>query len=60
MVFPNFEKEFTIHVDASQVAVDGTLTQEDGEGRTRVIAYNSKKMTPAEQNYTTNDRELLA
>lgn len=60
LVSPNWNKKFTLHVDASQVAVGGTLTQEDDEGRTRVISYTSKKMTPAEQNYTTNDRELLA
>lgn len=60
LVSPNWEKPFTLHVDASQFAVGGFLTQEDDERRTIVIAYNSKKLTAEEQNYTANDRELLA
>lgn len=50
LVAPNWEKSFMLHVDASQFAVGGTLTQEDGEGRIRVIAYTSKKLSPAERN----------
>ena len=37
----------------------GTLTQLDADGRDRVIAFFSKKLSLAEQNYTANDRELL-
>ena len=31
----------------------------DDSGKDRVIAFFSKKVTPAEQNHTTNDKELL-
>ncbi len=37
----------------------GTLTQLDDEGRDRVIVYFSKKLSPAERDYTANDQELL-
>jgi len=59
LVAPDWNKPFRGHVDASNMAVGGTLTQLDGNGRDRVIAFFSKKLAPAEQNYTANDRELL-
>lgn len=37
-----------------------TLTQIHDAGRDRVIAYTSKKLTAAEQNYTANEGERLA
>lgn len=57
---PDWLKSFKLHVDASQFAVEGTLTQENDEGCVRVIAYTSKMMTPVEQNYTANDRGFIA
>lgn len=59
LVSPDWEKPFRGHVDASQTAVGGTLTQLDENGRDRVIAFFSKKFSDAEANYTANDRELL-
>ena len=35
------------------------MTQLDANGRDRVIAFYSKKLSDAEANYTANDRELL-
>lgn len=49
LIAPNWEASFTIHVDSSEFSVGGTLTQNDTEGRIRVIAYTSKKLTPAEK-----------
>lgn len=60
LVPPDWARPFRVHIDASQFAVGATLTQVDDEGRDRVIAFTSKKLTAAEQNYTANDRELLA
>ena len=37
----------------------GTLTQLDDDGRDRVIAFYSKKLSPTEADYTANDRKLL-
>lgn len=58
-VAPNWVKPFTFHVGTSQFAVGGTMTQEDEYLRTRVIAYTSKQMTPAEQIYTASDKKLV-
>ncbi len=59
LVSPDLEKPFRGHIDASSTAVGGTLRQLDDSGKDRVIALFSKKWSPAEQKYTTNDRELL-
>lgn len=59
LVAPDWKNPFRGHVDASEFAVGGTLTQLDESGKDRVIAFFSKKLSPAEQNYTANDRELL-
>ena len=59
LVGPDWEKTFRGHIDASTEAVGGTLTQLDNDGKDRVIAFFSKKLSPAEQNYSANDRELL-
>lgn len=60
LVAPDWSKPFRGHVDASQTAIGGTLTQRDENGMDRVISFYSKKLSPAEMNYTANDRELLA
>ena len=57
---PRWDRDFTCHTDASQFAVGATLTQKDEEGKTRVIAYFSRRLNKAEENYSANDRELLA
>jgi transposase InsO family protein len=50
---------FILQTDASEVGVGAVLYQEQ-EGKKRVIAYHSRKLNPAEQNYPVHDRELLA
>lgn len=59
LVAPDWSKLFRCHMDACQVSVGGTLTQLDENGRERVIAYFSKRLSKAEEGYTANDRELL-
>ena len=59
LVPPDWKKPFRGHIDASESAVGGTLTQLDDDGNERAIAFFSKKLSQAEQNYTANDRELL-
>ena len=59
LVSPDWKKPFRCHIDASQIAVGGTLTQLDDNGKERVIAFFSKKLSPTESGYTANDRELL-
>ena len=59
LIPPSWNKPFRGHIDASETAVGGTLTQLDNEGMDRVIAFFSRKLSPAEENYSANDRELL-
>ena len=59
LVAPDWKKPFRGHVDASQLAVGGTLTQLDRNGKDRVVSFFSKKLTSTEADYTANDRELL-
>ena len=59
LVAPRWSEPFFVYTDASHLAVGATLTQKDADGRDRVIAYMSRKLNSAEQNYTANDRELL-
>lgn len=57
---PDWKKPFKGHIDASQLAVGGTLTQMDEDDLEHPVAFHSKKLSPAEANYSANDRELLA
>ena len=52
---PDFTKPFTVETDASDYALGGILSQEG-----RPVAYESRTLTPAEQNYGTPDKECLA
>lgn len=49
-----------IETDASNFVVAGILSQEDDEGRLHPVAYYSKRLEGAENNYPIYDRELLA
>ena len=59
LVSPDWSKHFRCHIDASQTAVGGTLTQLDENGRDRVIAIYFKKLSLTESVYIASDRELL-
>lgn len=51
-------KPVQIETDASDRAIGACLTQEF-DGKRHTIAYYSRKMSPAEQNYDIHDKELL-
>ena len=51
----NTKKPVTIQVDASGKGLGATLIQDDGP-----VAFASKALTPTEQRYANNERELLA
>jgi hypothetical protein len=53
-------KPITLSTDASDFVIAGTLNQFDGFSILRSSSFYSRKCTPAEQNYDTYDRELLA
>jgi hypothetical protein len=54
------EKPITLQTDASVFAIAGFLNQFDGFGVLRPTAFYSRNCSPAEQNYDTYDRQLLA
>ena len=59
LAWPDFSKTFTVHADSSQYAIGAALTQEHEDGE-HPIVHISKVITPAEKNYSTTDREMLA
>lgn len=57
---PDFDKEFVIQCDASQVGVGGVLFQCDEQGKEHPFAYVSQKLNKAQNNYTVTELECLA
>jgi hypothetical protein len=49
-----------VEADASDYVTAGVLSQYDVDGTLRPVAYYSKRMNPAENNYEIYDKELLA
>ncbi|KAL4101311.1 hypothetical protein QTP88_021331 [Uroleucon formosanum] len=57
--YPNFEEPFILTTDASQYAIGSIISQ--GEiGHDLPIAYASRTLNKAEQNYSTTEKELLS
>ena len=54
------DKEIRIETDASDLAIGACLCQLRPTGKWQPVAYHSRKMSPAEQNYDIHDKELLA
>jgi hypothetical protein len=60
LVFPDWNKEFHVHVDASSIAL-GVVMAQSGEGEIDHLLYFSRrKLSTTEINYTTTKREGLA
>lgn len=57
---PDFEKPFSVHCDASNYGIAGTLTQVSDDGVEHPIAYASRSLNKAERNYSVTEREALA
>jgi len=53
-------KPVIIETDASDFAIGAILSQRDAENRLHLVAFHSRKFTPAEINYEIHDKELLA
>jgi len=56
----DFSKPFFIHCDASKTGVGGVLVQLSDEGDECPIAFVSKKLNKAQQNYSVTEQECLA
>ena len=55
LTYPQFDKPFEIHTDASKVQLGACISQEG-----KPIAFYSRKLNPAQTRYTTTERELLS
>lgn len=56
---PDQRRPFILMCDASDIAIGAILQQPFHDGE-HPVAYASRKLTPAEQNYSARDKELLA
>jgi hypothetical protein len=60
LVFPDWSKEFHVHVDASSISLGAVLAQ-PGEGEIdHPLSFSSRKISTAEVNYITTEQEGLA
>ncbi len=57
LAFPNFEKDFILYTNASGFGIGDVFMQKDSVGRHRVLAYASRLLNKAEQNYDVTKRE---
>jgi hypothetical protein len=55
LAYPQFNKKFVIHTDASHTQLGVVISQ-----RGKPIAFYSRKLNPAQTQYTTTERELLS
>ena len=56
---PDYSRPFLVRCDASMHAIGQVLSQGEGKAE-RVVAYESRKLNPAESRYPTHDQELLS
>ena len=59
LAYPNSNDMFILDMDASDTAIGAELLQLQ-EGEEKVISYGSFSLTPAQRNYCTTQKELLA
>ena len=58
--YPNYEKPFILHTDASLEGLGAVLYQEDDKGIKKVISYASRSLSKSEKNYPAHKLEFLA
>ena len=60
LMAPNFDKQFKLYVDASDIGMGTFLLQEDSVGVDHPVCYYSKKFDCHQRNYSTMEMEILA
>jgi hypothetical protein len=60
LVFPDWSKEFHLHVDAYAIALGVVLTQPREGDIDHPITFTRRKLSYLEKNYNTTEREGLA
>ncbi len=59
LTLPDFEKQFIIESDASNIGIEGILKQ-NGKDKELIVRHTSRTLKGAEKNYSTIEKELLA
>ena len=59
LMAPDFDKPFTLVIDASDVAVGSVLVQDDKEGTDHPLSFYSKKLNIHQKWYSTVEKEML-
>ena len=60
LAHPDPQRQWTVQTDASGVAIGGVLSQQQGDGTVRPVAFWSYKLNSAERDYSATERELMA
>jgi len=60
LIAPDFQKQFKLTIDASDVGCGGVLMQKGDDGIDHPISYFSKKFDKHQRNYSTIEKECLA
>lgn len=60
LIYPDYRKPFTLHVDACRRGLGAVLYQEQADKKLHVVAYASRSLTGSEKNYTVHKLEFLA
>jgi hypothetical protein len=60
LVFPDWSKEFHVHVDAYSISLGAVLAQHREVDIDHLLSFSSRKLSTAKINYTTIEREGLA
>ncbi len=59
LVYPQMDKPFIVHSDASNRSIGAVLSQKDDDGLEHVISYASKALDKHEKNYPITEKEML-
>ena len=57
---PDFDKQFTLYMDVSDVGVGAVLQQENDQGIDHSISYFSRKFEDTQRRYSMIEKETLA